>query len=77
MEMFFFFRAVTGYRMTDHKHSEDITEELGIPDINTIMKNYKKWLVHLKIMLQNQIQKLFYQYKQKSGRCQGCPTKRP
>jgi hypothetical protein len=28
----------------DHKHNEDIREELGITDINTIIKNYQNKL---------------------------------
>jgi hypothetical protein len=28
-------RAVAGYRMVNHKHNEDIGEELGLTGINT------------------------------------------
>jgi N-acetyl-gamma-glutamylphosphate reductase len=37
-----FFRAVVGYKVTGHKHNEDIREELGIMDTNTVIKYYQK-----------------------------------
>jgi hypothetical protein len=40
-----FFRGISGYRMKNCKHNNDITE-LGIIYINTIRKCQRKWLQH-------------------------------
>jgi hypothetical protein len=37
-----FLRAVAGYRMTGHKRKEDIREELGMTDINTMITKLPK-----------------------------------
>jgi hypothetical protein len=65
-------RAVRGYQCT-----EDM-REFQIPDINTIIKKYEKEeiLEHLERMDENQIPKLFNQYKPKGGICQEFLTKR-
>jgi hypothetical protein len=34
----YFLRAVAGYRITRHKRNDDIREEWGITDINTVIK---------------------------------------
>jgi hypothetical protein len=34
--------TIIGYRMTGHKRCEDITEQRGITDINTITKEPSK-----------------------------------
>lgn len=44
--------------MTDHKRDDDGKEELGITDINAIIKNQKTQLEHQERMPDNQIPKL-------------------
>jgi hypothetical protein len=52
-------RAVVGYRMTDGKRKEDITEELGIADINTTIENGQyRWLEHFERMRETESSKL-------------------
>jgi hypothetical protein len=50
-------RGVAGCRMTDHKRNEDISGELGVTDICTIIK-YR--LQHLEIMSENRIPNLVF-----------------
>jgi hypothetical protein len=46
-----------------------------ITDINTVIKMYQKErLSHLERMPENQLSKLFYEYKLNGRRCQGHPT---
>lgn len=49
---------VTGYRMTNHKHTKDVREELGITENNSVIKwQNNKWLEHWERMSEKQILK--------------------
>jgi hypothetical protein len=34
-----FLSSVTRYRMADYEHNEDLRQQLGMTDINTVIKN--------------------------------------
>jgi len=61
-----FLRAVAGCGMMNHGCDKQIRKELGIVDINTVIKSCEnKWLERLERMPEFQIPKLLYQYKEK------------
>lgn len=59
-----FFRGISGYRMKNCKHNNDLTE-LGIIYINTIWNCQRKWLQHFERMPTNEMPKMFHLYKLK------------
>lgn len=72
-----FLRFVAGYTLRDHKRSEDIRQELGISDLNTIIKDYrKKWYQHVTRMEDTRITKKIMEYVPRGKRNVGRPKKR-
>jgi hypothetical protein len=63
-----FFRAAAGCRMSDCKRTKDISEELGIPYVNTVIRNKqnKRPEIFVKQMPNDRVRKLLY--KPKRGR---------
>jgi len=72
-----FMRYTAGYTKWDHKHNEDVLEELQVEPVIEYIRSYQNnWLEHLHRMHRNRNPKVMLHYRPHGKRSLGRPRKR-
>lgn len=72
-----FLRRAAGYTRMDRKRNTEIRQELGVEDVNEMIREYRrKWREHVERMEDDRIPKRIWKYKAKGRRATGRPRKR-